>query len=109
MNPMSRDAVKGAWRTTRPLTYRMRTLPGFLIIGTRKGGTSPLLNDLLAHPDTARHTRREVRSFDRWYAQYNFFGTCDGFPDELAGPLRDSYAPCNQRLYEHPGRDLGWD
>ncbi len=39
-------------------------MPDFLIIGTQRGGTTSLYNYLLAHPQIAAATRKEVHFFD---------------------------------------------
>lgn len=67
--PAAKKAVKETWRTAAALTHGLRALPDFLIIGTQKGGTSSLLNYLLAHPRVGRHTRKEIHFFDREFAR----------------------------------------
>lgn len=67
MNPAVKRAVKETWRFAAGLTQQMRALPDFMVIGTQKGGTSSLLNYLLAHPAVGRHTRKEIHYFDREY------------------------------------------
>jgi hypothetical protein len=67
MNPVVKRAVKETWRAAAGLTQQMRALPDFMVIGTQKGGTSSLLNYLLAHPNVGRHTRKEIHYFDREY------------------------------------------
>jgi hypothetical protein len=41
-------------------------MPDFMIIGTMRGGTTSLYNYLLAHPQIARATQKEVHFFD-WH------------------------------------------
>ena len=48
-----RDLVKRGLRTFGVLTAPLRSLPDFLIIGTKRGGTTSLYNYLLAHPGVA--------------------------------------------------------
>ena len=48
-----RDLAKHGLRTFGILTAPLRTLPDFLIIGTKRGGTTSLYNYLLAHPRVA--------------------------------------------------------
>ncbi|MGI9062146.1 MAG: sulfotransferase domain-containing protein [Ktedonobacteraceae bacterium] len=49
----------------RGLTYPIRLLPDFLIIGTQKGGTTSLYNYLQHHPCIISAARKEVHFFDR--------------------------------------------
>ncbi len=58
----------------RRLTAPLRPLPGAVLLGTMKGGTSSLYGYLKAHPDTLPSNRKEVHFFDlnhfrgtRWY------------------------------------------
>lgn len=48
-----RDAAKRGLRTFGVLTAPLRTLPDFLIIGAKRGGTTSLYEYLLAHPNVA--------------------------------------------------------
>ncbi len=41
-------------------------MPDFIIIGTMRGGTTSLYNYLLAHPQIAPATQKEVHFFD-WH------------------------------------------
>jgi Sulfotransferase domain len=60
-------------------------MPDFLIIGTMKGGTTSLYHYLLAHPQIAAATRKEIHFFDNnfhrgiaWYrAQFPALIQCD--------------------------------
>lgn len=74
----ARDAIRGLGM----LTAGLRTLPDYLIIGTKRGGTTSLARWLLEHPDVrsmfpARETRKGTYYFDvnyhrghRWYRSH---------------------------------------
>ncbi|MGA9747849.1 MAG: sulfotransferase domain-containing protein [Nocardioides sp.] len=47
---MAREAIKVAARQTGVLSSTFRPLPDFLLIGAKRGGTTSLYFDLLAHP-----------------------------------------------------------
>ena len=40
-------------------------MPDFIILGTQRGGTTSLYNYLLAHPQIAAATRKEVQFFSK--------------------------------------------
>jgi len=46
---------------------RRRQLPGFIIIGAQRGGTTSLYNYLIDHPQVGAATRKEVHFFDRYF------------------------------------------
>ena len=50
-------------------TAAERQPPGFLIIGTQRGGTTSLHRYLDAHPEIGTSWRKEVHYFDRFYEQ----------------------------------------
>lgn len=91
----ARDAI----RTFGQLTAPLRALPEYLIIGTKRGGTTSLARWLLEHPDVrplypARETRKGTYYFDvnhargeAWYRSH--------FPTRAAHELR-------QRRAGHP-------
>lgn len=71
MNTLSARASRVLDRLARPflLRYReataaQRVLPGFIIIGTQKGGTTSLFHYLAQHPDLLPSYRKEVHYFD---------------------------------------------
>jgi hypothetical protein len=51
----------------RIASAELRRLPGFVIIGTQKGGTSSLYHYLTSHPDSAPAFTKEVHFFNRWH------------------------------------------
>ena len=53
----------------RRLTAPLRPLPGAVLLGTMKGGTSSLYGYLKGHPDTLPSIRKEVQFFDLNYAR----------------------------------------
>ena len=53
--------------TRRIETAHARQPPGFIIIGTQRGGTTSLYRYLTEHPDIGRSWRKEVHYFDRYY------------------------------------------
>src|SRR5438105_8126892 len=48
-------------------TSSARMLPGALIIGTQRGGTSSLFKSLAGHPNVIRSLRKETEFFSREY------------------------------------------
>lgn len=58
-----------AWRGLRLVGARVdpraRALPGFVVIGAQKAGTSSLYGQLAAHPSVLPALRKEVHFFDR--------------------------------------------
>lgn len=48
-----RHALKTVTRASGQMTARFRVLPDFLVIGTKRGGTTSLFNALRRHPDVA--------------------------------------------------------
>lgn len=88
----ARDAI----RTFGQLTAPLRALPDYLIIGTKRGGTTSLARWLLEHPDVrplypARETRKGTYYFDvnhargeGWYRSH--------FPTRAAHELRQRRA-----------------
>src|SRR5262245_16433943 len=59
----------GALKRERLATGFLRLLPDFLIIGAAKSGTTSLYRYLVKHPHVRRARRKEIRFFDREYAQ----------------------------------------
>lgn len=51
----------------RYLTFPLRLVPDFLIIGAQKGGTTSLYTYLCRHPDVLRSARAEIHFFDQFY------------------------------------------
>lgn len=78
----ARAAVRDGIRTFGQLTAPLRARPDYLIIGTKRGGTTSLARWLLTHPDVrplfpARETRKGTYYFDvnygrgdRWYRSH---------------------------------------
>lgn len=65
-------AAKGALALSGRVTARWRVLPDFLIIGTKKGGTTSMMSWLVAHPDVMRlypsfQRRKSPHYFDLHY------------------------------------------
>jgi hypothetical protein len=55
-------------RTYRGATASLRPLPGFLIIGAQRAGSSSLFSYVCAHPDIAPPTHKEIHFFDNnWF------------------------------------------
>ncbi len=78
--------------------HSLKPLPGFLIIGTQKGGTTSLYNYLVSHPRVLSAVKKELYYFDynfsedeSWYRKYfpllarmkNYFITGEADPDYL--------------------------
>jgi hypothetical protein len=53
----------------RTMTGRLGPLPHFVIIGTQKGGTTYLYDELVKHPEIAPSFTKEVHFFDSNYAK----------------------------------------
>jgi hypothetical protein len=58
--------AKRAWRALALQTAGLRSLPGVLIIGAQRGGTTSLYSHLVRHPLVARALDKEVHYFDRY-------------------------------------------
>jgi sulfotransferase family protein len=71
--PRLAQAVKGPLRRLRSdyrrLTAGLRGLPGLVIIGAQKGGTTSLFNYLVQHPDVRSPLTKEIHFFDLNYEQ----------------------------------------
>ncbi len=92
----ARTAVLQVLRRFGRLTSRHRIKPEYLIIGTKRGGTTSLARWLLEHPDVgslwpSRETRKGTYYFDvnygkgqDWYLSH--------FPTELAHKIRERRA-----------------
>lgn len=72
-----RRLQKAAIRLGRRSDSWRRTIPGLLIIGAQRAGTTALAQDLGEHPQMARPQRKEVHFFDRhhdrglgWYRSH---------------------------------------
>ena len=65
----AKEAAKTAWAAFAIMTPRSRVLPGFLIIGAQRAGTTSLYNYLCDHPCVSRALTKEVRFFDLHYQQ----------------------------------------
>lgn len=91
--PRTRTHARGGVRSYGHLTASLRMRPDYLIIGTKRGGTTSLARWLLEHPHVrplfpARETRKGTYYFDvnygrgdRWYRSH--------FPTEAAHRLRE--------------------
>jgi hypothetical protein len=62
-----KNAAKTAWSAWARLTSGQRMLPGYLIIGTQRGGTTSLYKYLVRHPWVGRALTKELRFFDLHY------------------------------------------
>jgi hypothetical protein len=90
---LAKEAVRGYGILTAPL----RTLPDFMIIGTKRGGTTSLFNYLLDHPNVAplfpsaanikgvHYFDRKFRKGPAWYRSH--------FPTALSRSLARRRAP----------------
>src|SRR5919201_6138602 len=70
----ARTVAKRALRGFAVATSPLRRLPGFLILGTRRGGTTSLFNYLLEHPSVAplfpsAQNIKGVHYFDKQHAK----------------------------------------
>ena len=77
----SRDLGKGLIRATGRVTWWARPLPDYLIIGTRRGGTTSLAKYLRAHPAVVPTPIfiKGVRFFDENFSAVpeNFIGSVE--------------------------------
>jgi hypothetical protein len=74
LGPRGRAKARATIRTFGQLTAALRALPDYLIIGTKRGGTTSLARWLLEHPDVrplfpARETRKGTYYFDVNYGR----------------------------------------
>ena len=68
--PLSTLVAKAAGRTIGQLTSRWRALPDYLVIGTKRGGTTSLQQYLTAHPDVLEpKAAKASHFFDANYAK----------------------------------------
>jgi Sulfotransferase domain len=81
------DRLSNEWRYRR---FRGHRLPDFLIIGSQKGGTTSLFDDLARHPDVVASKDKEVHYFDlnyekgpNWYRSH-FPKTSEGVAGEAS-------------------------
>lgn len=86
MNQKIRKSLQKSHWLMRKTTSSMRFLPGFIIFGVARGGTTSLYNYLTSHPNIAPSMTKEVMFFDakfhqgfRWYqahfpSQFSPFG-----------------------------------
>src|SRR5262245_43057221 len=80
-----------ALKLYRRLTARLRVVPDFIIIGTQRGGTTSLYNNLIKHPCIVPAFKKEVHCFDvnfrkgiSWYQTH--------FPSYIEKYLRKAHA-----------------
>lgn len=59
-----KEVRKGGRMVWGRLTVSTREMPSFIVIGTRKGGTTALFNYLGKHPDVVVPFRKEIKFFD---------------------------------------------
>ena len=60
-------AVRRARISYRGATGSLRPLPGFLIVGAQRAGSSSLFSYVIAHPQVAAPTHKELHFFDNNY------------------------------------------
>lgn len=63
MTPL-RDAARSALGFYRTITYPLRLMPDFIIIGVMRGGTTSLYNYLIEHSNIGSASMKEVHFFD---------------------------------------------
>lgn len=66
-NPTSETGEVTLGDIFRAMTKRFRVFPDFLIIGTQKGGTYSVYNNLSQHPSVYVAYTKEIKYFDRNY------------------------------------------
>lgn len=99
----ARDVLKRGFREAAVLTAALRPPPDFMIIGTKRGGTTSLYFDLLEHPQTIRLSPPPVPGLkidptkgvhffdsnyfrgDRWYGSHMPTSTARALRSRLAG------------------------
>ncbi len=69
-----KDVQKVGGMVWRRLSVSAREMPSFIVIGTRKAGTTALYNYLGKHPDVVMPFRKEIKFFD-----CNFFRGVDWY------------------------------
>lgn len=63
------DAVVFVDKCYRAITYPVRVMPDFIIIGAQKGGTSSLYYYLTEHPNIAPAATKEIHFFDHKFQE----------------------------------------
>lgn len=72
----------------RELTYQLRVLPDFLVIGAQKAGTTSLFNYLIEHPGILATVRKQMHYFDNRYSRgHNWYRS--HFPMQLQRVYRE--------------------
>ena len=66
--PVKEAALAGR-RLPRQLTSRLRMLPGYILFGSMRSGTSSLYHNLSDHPNVLPALRKQVRYFDAHHAR----------------------------------------
>ena len=66
------EAARSAFTLYGSATARLRPLPDFLIIGTKKGGTTSMMSWLVEHPSVMRMFPRYLRRKSPHYFDINF-------------------------------------
>jgi hypothetical protein len=89
--------VRARWRNT--LGW-MGTLPDFIVVGTQKGGTTELYDQLVLHPKIAPAFAKEVHFFDanfekgiEWYTAF-FPRTIEACLNKQADCITGEASPC---------------
>lgn len=67
INPIGEKGEVTFGNVFRAMTGNLRVLPDFLIIGTQKGGTYSLYNNIMEHPFAYSVHTKEIRFFDRYF------------------------------------------
>ncbi len=73
------ETVRGSVRRYGMLTAASRPLPDYLVIGTKKGGTSSLINWLVCHPNVARMFPAGQRLKSSHYFDINYHRGVDWY------------------------------
>lgn len=93
-------------RPWRMATAPLRPLPGFLVVGAQKAGTSSLFDHLCAHPQVGRSQLKETDFFSYHYARgLTWYRSHFGIGSSVVGEASPSYLyhPC---VPERVARDL---
>src|SRR5436853_6417632 len=74
---LKRQTKKHVVAMLRPRFGRAGVLPGFLLIGVPRGGTTTCFRQLIRHPQVGPPLRKEIRFFDtQWNRGERFYRRC---------------------------------
>lgn len=94
ISPLIKKPIKKGLLLPRLVTSSIRMMPGFIIIGAQRCGTTSLYNYLVMHPSVLPAFTKEVHYFD-----LNFYRGSDWYRAHFPCSLRKYY---NRRIFKTP-------